>query len=69
MKLFFKRHSFSEKFHKKYIYLTFFFGSDLFQVGDDRSISTHGIYVDGGQDYKEMNMTFHPSQNNEDEFK
>ncbi|GBP88596.1 hypothetical protein EVAR_25095_1 [Eumeta japonica] len=69
VRLFLKRHPHSEEFHKKIRSINASFAG-VFNVEDDRTINSRGIYsfIVCGQVYHKMNMAAHPTQNDEGVF-
>lgn len=65
VRLFLNRHPYSEEFHKKIRKINASFAVASFNVEDDRTINSHGIYsfIVCGQVYHKMNMAAHPTQN------
>ncbi|GBP31298.1 hypothetical protein EVAR_31423_1 [Eumeta japonica] len=70
VRLFLKRHPHSEEFHKKIRNINASFALASFNVEDDRTINSRGIYsfIVCGQVYHKMNMVAHPTQNDEGVF-
>ncbi|GBP60013.1 hypothetical protein EVAR_41295_1 [Eumeta japonica] len=70
VRLFLKRHPHLEEFHKKIRSINASFALASFNVEDDRTINSRGIYsfIVCGQVYHKMNMAAHPTQNDEGVF-
>lgn len=70
VRLFLKRHLYSDQFHKKIRNINSSFALSSFNGEDDRTTNNNGIYsfTACGQVYLKMNMTAHPTQNSEGNF-